>query len=218
MTEYQNSKIYTIRCHTDKDIIYVGSTTQPLNKRWGDHKKLIGTKNAISISRIMEEKGLDNFYIELFENYPCNNKEELRRREGQVTRDIGTVNIRIECRTKEEYYQDNREKIQEKNKKWIEENKEYYDETRKKYREENKESKAKTDRQYRNGEKREEILQKKRYRLGHLEEVKEKSKQYRLDNAEEIKRKKQEYYQKNKERLLQKFKENYKLRQQAVEK
>jgi hypothetical protein len=38
-----------------------------------------------------------NWYIELFENFPCNSKEELNQKEsnkteGQVIREIGTIN------------------------------------------------------------------------------------------------------------------------------
>ena len=32
--KYNNGKIYTIRCRDDNNLIYVGSTVQPLYKRW----------------------------------------------------------------------------------------------------------------------------------------------------------------------------------------
>ena len=35
---YKNGKIYTIRYRNDNNIIYVGSTIQPLYKRFHDHK------------------------------------------------------------------------------------------------------------------------------------------------------------------------------------
>ena len=38
MPDYNKGKIYTIRCRSDNTLIYVGSTTQPLAKRWGEHK------------------------------------------------------------------------------------------------------------------------------------------------------------------------------------
>jgi predicted GIY-YIG superfamily endonuclease len=42
---YNNGKIYTIRCREDPALIYVGSTTQPLHKRWFTHKsRLIDKK------------------------------------------------------------------------------------------------------------------------------------------------------------------------------
>ena len=49
----------------------------------------------------------DNWYIELFENFPCNSKEELNKREGEIIREIGTVNKTIAGRTHKEYYETN---------------------------------------------------------------------------------------------------------------
>ena len=42
----------------------------------------------------------NNWYIELFENFPCNSKEESNKKEGQVIREIGTINKQIAGRTK----------------------------------------------------------------------------------------------------------------------
>jgi hypothetical protein len=39
--EYKNGKIYTIRYTNDDTLIYVGSPTQPLYKRFMDHKKSV---------------------------------------------------------------------------------------------------------------------------------------------------------------------------------
>ena len=38
INKYNNGKIYTIRCRLDDNLIYVGSTMQPLHKRWCTHK------------------------------------------------------------------------------------------------------------------------------------------------------------------------------------
>ena len=38
MPDYKNGKIYTIRYKNDDTLIYVGSTPQPLYKRWFEHK------------------------------------------------------------------------------------------------------------------------------------------------------------------------------------
>ncbi len=37
----------------------------------------------------MKEIGKEEFYIELHENYNCNSKEELNRREGEIIRQMG---------------------------------------------------------------------------------------------------------------------------------
>ena len=74
---YNNSKIYTIRFKSDNNLIYVGSTTQPLHKRWYGHKiRCHDDKyNHMLLYNKINEFGLDNFYIELYENYNCNSKE-----------------------------------------------------------------------------------------------------------------------------------------------
>ena len=52
--KYKNGKIYTIRYKNDDSLIYVGSTVQPLFKRWFEHK-----------SRVINEKSkqYNYFYI-----------------------------------------------------------------------------------------------------------------------------------------------------------
>ena len=72
---YENGKIYAIRNHTD-DEIYVGSTCLPLAKRLYSHKNKFkynrcGTKLYDHVDQ------LDQFYIELHEDYPCETKNEL---------------------------------------------------------------------------------------------------------------------------------------------
>jgi hypothetical protein len=59
----------------------------------------------------------------LVENYPCNNREELCKREGEIIRLIGTLNSNIAGRDKMLYYIDNADKIKEQHK--------IYDEARK---------------------------------------------------------------------------------------
>jgi hypothetical protein len=39
--KYKNGKIYTIRYKNDDSLIYVGSTVQPLFKRWFEHKRRV---------------------------------------------------------------------------------------------------------------------------------------------------------------------------------
>ena len=65
----------------------------------------------------------DNWYIELFENFPCNSKEELNKREGEIIREIGTVNKQIAGRTYKEYYEDNKDEMLKKMKEYRQNNK-----------------------------------------------------------------------------------------------
>ena len=143
MNKYNNSKIYTIRCKTDINLIYVGATTQKLCKRWMQHKNRIDNdkyKNILLYAKI-NELSVDNFYIELYEHFSCDNIEELRKREGELIREIGTLNSRIECRSKAERTKEYRKTDQGKevsknaSKKYAntEHGKEYYKEYQKNY-------------------------------------------------------------------------------------
>jgi hypothetical protein len=140
MPDYSKGKIYTIRCRNDDSLIYVGSTIQPLAVRWGGHKKNCNTEKCKNMSIYTTINGdWDNWYIELHSLYPCESKEELCKKEGEIIRLIGTLNSRIEGRTREERYQDNKEKILEYHKEYREKHKEEISEYGKKWYEDNKE-------------------------------------------------------------------------------
>jgi hypothetical protein len=91
MPDYSKAKIYTIRCRTDNTSVYVGSTVQSLACRFSDHKR----RSDTSLYKHIKNKcnsDWSNWYIELYEEFPCENKEQLQKREGEVIRSIGTVN------------------------------------------------------------------------------------------------------------------------------
>jgi tagatose-1,6-bisphosphate aldolase len=120
MPNYQNGKIYTIRSYqTEK--FYIGSTCEILSKRLYQHSK---KKNECKSKEIIN---YGDAYIELLELYPCNNKDELNKREGELIRDHKDqcCNRNIPFRTKKEYYQDNYNKIKEYRNLNKEKNKEY---------------------------------------------------------------------------------------------
>ena len=106
---YQNGKIYCIRNHTDDDV-YIGSTTQLLCNRMVKHRHDMKRKPDMKVYKKMHELGIDKFYIELIENYPCESKEELCKREGHFIREMGTLNSSIAGRTKDMYYQECKDK------------------------------------------------------------------------------------------------------------
>jgi hypothetical protein len=129
---YDKGKIYVLRSHQTDDL-YIGSTIQPIYKRFythkNDFKRWKGGKqqNYLSSYELMK---YDDVYIELLEEYPCKNKMELLRREGELIREMKCVNKHIAGRTRKEYREDNKDK----RKKYREDNKDKL----KEYREENK--------------------------------------------------------------------------------
>jgi len=98
MPDYQKGKIYTIRCRKDPSLIYVGSTTQKLCDRMTTHRNI---KHGCSFYSQVED--WNDWYIELYEDFPCERREQLVKREGEVTREIGTLNKNIAGRTRQEY-------------------------------------------------------------------------------------------------------------------
>lgn len=124
MVNYQNGKIYTIRCRSDNTLIYVGSTTQSLSQRMTQHRSKYKGKQCCSLFKYIVDDDWNDWYIELYELYPCNEKCELEKREGEITREIGTINYQIAGRTKKEYYNDTKEHHTEWNKENYKKNKE----------------------------------------------------------------------------------------------
>jgi len=152
--DYKNGKIYVIRNHCN-DFVYVGSTTQSLSRRFSWHKKTMNSKRCckLQIYKAFNELGIENFYIELLELFPCSCRDELRTREGYYIRKFDSFkngyNMRIEGRTKKDYYQDNKQDIAdykkvyykaniEKSKQYRELNKDKINQKSKIYYEENK--------------------------------------------------------------------------------
>ena len=141
---YQRGKIYCLRSH-QTDLVYIGSTVQGLAERIGGHRKdykvwLKHTNHYVSSFELIK---YDDAYIELIENYPCNTKSELLRREGEIIRETkNCCNRRIAGRTVAEWFFDNKEKMTEYNTKYYQKNKEKHAERGAKWYQENKEKVA----------------------------------------------------------------------------
>ncbi len=105
-------KIYKITNDFNDDV-YIGSTCGTLVKRFNRHKleSRIEQNKHRPLYKLINEIGFDRFRIELVEDYPCEDKYQLRQREGHYIREIGTMNIKIEDRKRKEYREDNKEKI-----------------------------------------------------------------------------------------------------------
>jgi len=107
MPDYQKAKIYAIMSPHTTDI-YIGSTVQPLDKRFTNHKCPSNT----TVSKKITDLG--DAYIHLIEEYSCNTKEELLERErSYIENTLFCINKYIVGRTDYEYYKDNKERIME---------------------------------------------------------------------------------------------------------
>jgi len=136
MVNYQLGKIYTVRSLTSPEI-YVGSTVVPLCKRMVKHR--CDWKKGLILGRNKEiVTDINEWFIELHELYPCNKKEELAQREGEIIREIGTLNIKIAGRTAKQYRIDNADKIKKYYIENIDKIKEYLIENADKIKEQNK--------------------------------------------------------------------------------
>lgn len=130
MPDYKNGKIYALRVPGIDDI-YIGSTCETLSRRFSNHKSkyldFINGKYRFTTSFLL--LGFEDCYIELIKNFPCDSKEELNKKEGEIIRKTNKcINKRIESRTKKEYNEDNIEI----RKQWF---KEYYETLRECFKE-----------------------------------------------------------------------------------
>jgi adenylate kinase family enzyme len=131
--KYHNGKIYKITdiAYTE---CYIGSTVQPLCNRMAEHRKHYqrynnGKENSHISSYILFDKyGVENCKIELIEEYACQNKAELEKREGHYIKHEDCLNKVVAGRSRREHYNECKEII-------IRQRKKYYDDNREKVRE-----------------------------------------------------------------------------------
>ena len=125
MNRYENGKIYKI-IDIGYNKCYIGSTCEKLSKRMERHREGYSryrgkTKKRISVFDLFDEFGTDNCKVELIEDYPCNSRGELLRREGHYIKNVACLNKIIPHRTERErkdvaleYYYKNKTQILEK--------------------------------------------------------------------------------------------------------
>ncbi len=116
MNKYENGKIYKL-INTEGALTYIGSTTQSLAKRKSNHhEKYKQWKNG-KYHYVTSFKIFDNdewgCQIVLIEDFPCESKIELERQERFHIESIECVNKYRPTRTKQEWKQDNKEKVKE---------------------------------------------------------------------------------------------------------
>ena len=225
MPDYSNGKIYVIRFTDNDNHIYIGSTIQPLAVRFGGHKK----KSNRSIYKYINEiyKGdWSKCYIELLEDFKCDNKEQLNKREGEIIRQYkaddkyNVLNRYVAGRTGKEYYieqkenilkyqaeyrQANKDKIAEYHQNIIDKKQEYYKTNRndilikqKEYQQENKDKIAKYQAEYRQANKDKIATQEAEYYQANRDKIRKRQKEYQQANKNKIAKYQADYRQANK--------------------
>ena len=114
MPNYQNGKIYTLRSK-NSDQIYIGSTSGTLSHRLATHKNHYTAflKNKHTYMSSYEIMKFGDCYVELLENYPCDNRKQLTAREGVHVKNNTCCNLNIPGRTQKERYVENPQKYLE---------------------------------------------------------------------------------------------------------
>ena len=120
MPDYSRARIYKIVCDTSGEVYYGSTTNQYLCNRLAGHKFDAGRSNCTSKQII--DRG--NYSIVLVEEYPCENKEQLGRRERYYIENNECVNKNIPTRTDKEWCEANKDYIKEYNKQQNQANKE----------------------------------------------------------------------------------------------
>jgi len=98
--DYSRGEIYTITSPTSNDV-YVGSTIKSLRDRMEGH--ISNWKSGSGLGKHKDiVKDINDWNIRSYELYPCNNLEELLNREGEVIKEIGTLNTKISGKNNKE--------------------------------------------------------------------------------------------------------------------
>jgi hypothetical protein len=203
MCDYSQSKIYKI-FSPSKNITYYGSTTHDLQKRLINHIRKYkyykdGKTNYVSVNDVLE---CNDAVIELVEAYPCNNRKELDKKEGEYIKNNECINKNIPGRTAQEWKLENIEYQKEYQKEWRENNKDKMKEYQKEYRTNNKD--------YYKEYYKEKIKQKKEEnRKANEIYILEIEKEINNDHKQYMRNYMKKYYQKHKDKISSYYREKY---------
>ena len=137
MPNYKNSKIYKLVNNVD-DLFYVGSTCNLLSKRRSGHVTASKKYPNQRVYKHLNTIGWNNVKIVLIEKYPCNDIDELHKRERYYSDLLkAQLNKNKQGRTQKEYYQDNAGKIKQDAKQYYKDNLDKIKQTKKQYRQNN---------------------------------------------------------------------------------
>ena len=121
MPDYQQSKIYKLYSPS-KNLIYYGSTTQSLALRLGGHLAHFKNEKYKQHTTSYLVLECEDYKIELIEEYPCNNKQQLVAKEKEYIINNECVNKQLKGCEKLGYTHN-----KYINNGWKEQKKEYYE-------------------------------------------------------------------------------------------
>ena len=177
--DYKNGKIYKL-INDELGLTYYGSTATTLTKRLCGHK----TKTNKCKSKLLFTGGAVEIF--LVEEFPCENKDQLNKRERFYIENNECVNKNIPGRTMKEWREVNKESIAEQNKEWFEANKEQMKEYNKEYREAHKEHNKEYNKEYREVNKEKMVEYQKEWREANKEKLVEYQKEYKEAHKEKM--------------------------------
>lgn len=215
---YQNGKVYRLDCLVTGEC-YIGSTNEKtlalrLGKHVASYKHWKDGKANYMTSYLIIERG--NYQITLIEAYPCNSRDELTAREGHFIRTMECVNKVIAGRTPAGYYNDNKEKILEKNAQYRVENKEKIKEVQAEWRADNKEKIKEKDAEYRLTHKEELAKLGKEWYEANKELCLQRAHQQRIDHKDVITVQKKEWYEQHKKDISETGKKKYETNKEKI--
>ena len=123
---YQKCKIYMLRHQNDVNNhqVYIGHTIKGLNERWKQHCWDIKNMHYKKSEYIKNNGGIDNWKLELIEDYPCNNFHIACIREQYWIKQFSaSLNQTLPGRNLLQYREDNRNELIKKSREYYNVNK-----------------------------------------------------------------------------------------------
>lgn len=216
--DYSQNVIYKIVCNdiNVKDC-YVGHTTQFRERKASHKSKCNNEKNKLynlNIYQIIRENGgWSNWSMIEIEKYPCHDGNEARARERHWFETLNAnMNGNNPCRTIKEWFDDNKEHIQNYKTQYSLLNAEKEFERHKKYCEMNKDKIKERQKLYHETHKDELKIKQQEY----YQKMKEDVKLKRQQNKIEINERERELYQQNKEKRNERKRELYRQKKEKL--
>jgi hypothetical protein len=217
---YKGGKIYKIVdvAYTEQ---YIGSTAVELSTRMAKHRAKYRdykkTQKSFYTSFVLFDKyGIENCKIELIEHYPCESKEELKRREGHWIKNEICVNKCVAGRTDKEYREDNQDTIKQQKKEYRLAHLEREQQRSNDYRKSHRDECIAYNRNYYHQNKELLLQQQREYNTLHADDISKRQKKYRETHRDTIAETKHKYYNHNKEDILNKQKQYYEQHKEAI--